>query len=177
MVGAANPYHAACARRVSAARPGLPSGEVVTELQSDSSRTDSPVRVRHAQPAPSLWGMSVARILATFPRLNETTAGDGDLASAPEDLLAGSGLDRQPLLSHRACADIGRAVCVPETQTAPGTYQKNPPPAPRASCAALVEPELRNCGLSLKKENRTLAGPACSLSARRPTITFQRGTV
>src|SRR5262245_2742259 len=40
-----------------------------------------------------------------------------------------------------------------------------------------VEPELRNCGISLKKENRTLAGPACSLSARRPTITFQRGTV
>ena len=81
--------------------------------------------------------MSVARILATFPRLNETTAGDGDLASAPEDLLAGSGLDRQPL-SHRACADIGRAVCVPETPgAAPGTYQKillphHEPPA--ASC-------------------------------------------
>jgi hypothetical protein len=33
--------------------PGLrlPSRQVVTEFQSDSSRTDSPVRIRHAQPA------------------------------------------------------------------------------------------------------------------------------
>src|SRR5215475_1379763 len=29
---------------------------------------------------------------------------------------------------------------------------------------------------SSKKENRTLAGPVCSSSARGPTITFQRGT-
>ena len=39
---AANPYHAARTRRVSAATLAPTSGEVVTEFQSDSSRTDSP---------------------------------------------------------------------------------------------------------------------------------------
>ena len=48
--GAANPFDAACTRRVSAARLAPTSGQVVTEFQSDSSRTDSPVRIRHAQP-------------------------------------------------------------------------------------------------------------------------------
>jgi hypothetical protein len=48
--GAANPYHAARTRKVSAAGLGLPGDEVVTEIQSDSSRPDSPVRIRHAQP-------------------------------------------------------------------------------------------------------------------------------
>ena len=54
---AANPYHAASTRRVSAARLAPASGEVVTEFQSDSSRTDSPVRILHAQPrSPSQTG-------------------------------------------------------------------------------------------------------------------------
>jgi hypothetical protein len=50
LAGAANPYHAARTRRVSA--PGLSpaSGEVVTQFQSDTPRTDSLVRVLHAQP-------------------------------------------------------------------------------------------------------------------------------
>jgi hypothetical protein len=43
--------HAAGTRRVSATQIAPTSGEVVTEFQSDSSRADSPVRVRYAQPA------------------------------------------------------------------------------------------------------------------------------
>jgi hypothetical protein len=50
LAGAANPYHAALARRVSAAGLVPISGEVVTQFQSDSFRTDSPVRVLNAQP-------------------------------------------------------------------------------------------------------------------------------
>jgi hypothetical protein len=50
LAGAANPYHAARRRRVSAAGLAPTSGEVATEFQSDSPRTDSPVRVLHAQP-------------------------------------------------------------------------------------------------------------------------------
>jgi hypothetical protein len=42
---AANPYHAACARRVSAAGLAPTSGQVVTQFQSAGSRTDSPVRI------------------------------------------------------------------------------------------------------------------------------------
>ena len=49
LTGAANPYHA-LSRRVSAAGLAPTSGEVVTQFQSDSSRTDSPVRILHAQP-------------------------------------------------------------------------------------------------------------------------------
>ena len=59
LAGAANPYHAARTRRVSAAGLAPTSGEVVTEFQSDSSRTDSPVRIRYAQPAsPVSWDVS-----------------------------------------------------------------------------------------------------------------------
>jgi hypothetical protein len=51
LAGAANPHHAARTRTVSAAGLAPKSGEVVTQFQSDSSRTDSPVRVLNAQPA------------------------------------------------------------------------------------------------------------------------------
>jgi hypothetical protein len=44
------PYHAARARRVSAAGRAPISGEVVTEFQSHSSWTDSAVRILYAQP-------------------------------------------------------------------------------------------------------------------------------
>jgi hypothetical protein len=49
LAGAANPYHAAGTRRVSAAGLAPGAGEVVTQFQSDSARTDSPVRVLNAQ--------------------------------------------------------------------------------------------------------------------------------
>ena len=39
-----------CARRVSAARLAPTSGEVVMRIQSGSVRTDSTVRILHAQP-------------------------------------------------------------------------------------------------------------------------------
>src|SRR5262245_30920309 len=46
--------------------------------------------------------------------------------------------------------------------------------ARKHSCAALAP---QGGALEFpKKENRTLAGPVCSSSARGPTITFQRGT-
>src|SRR6266511_1617384 len=45
LAGVANPYQAACTRRISAAGLAPSSGEVVTEFQSDNSRTDSPVRI------------------------------------------------------------------------------------------------------------------------------------
>ena len=48
---AADPYHAAATRRVSAARLAPTSGQVVTQIQAGSSPPDSPVRVLYAQPA------------------------------------------------------------------------------------------------------------------------------
>jgi hypothetical protein len=45
-----NRYHSPRTRRVSAAGLAPSSGEVVPQFQSDSARTDSPVRVLHAQP-------------------------------------------------------------------------------------------------------------------------------
>ena len=62
----ANPYHAARRRRVSAAGLAPTSGEVVTEFQSDSPRTDSPVRVLHAQPRSR--SLSVRSLLANLDR-------------------------------------------------------------------------------------------------------------
>src|SRR5947209_7748012 len=57
-----------------ALRPGLapPSGEVVTEFQSDSARTDSPVRILHAQPGSPVSGRRVwvRKMLPTLPRLS-----------------------------------------------------------------------------------------------------------
>ena len=47
---AANPYNAARARRVSAVGLALTSGEIVTQIQLSGSRTDSLVRILHAQP-------------------------------------------------------------------------------------------------------------------------------
>jgi hypothetical protein len=47
---AADAHHAAGTRRVSATQIAPTSGRVVTQIQSDSSRADSPVRVRYAQP-------------------------------------------------------------------------------------------------------------------------------
>jgi hypothetical protein len=47
---AADRRHAAGARRVSAARLAPTSAKVVTQFQSDSSRTDSPVRILSPQP-------------------------------------------------------------------------------------------------------------------------------
>jgi hypothetical protein len=46
---AADRRHAAGARRVSATRIGPTSSQVVTEFQSDTARTDSPVRILYAQ--------------------------------------------------------------------------------------------------------------------------------
>ena len=51
LAGAANTYHVARTRGVSAARLAPTSGQVVTQIQSGSSRTDSLVRILHAQPA------------------------------------------------------------------------------------------------------------------------------
>src|SRR3954470_18658927 len=45
-----NPYHAARTRRLSATRIAPTSGLIVMQIQSDSSPTDSPVRILHAQP-------------------------------------------------------------------------------------------------------------------------------
>jgi len=59
LAGAANLHHAALPRSVSAAGLAPTSGEVVTESQSDSSRTDSPVRILNAQPRSRV---SVARL-------------------------------------------------------------------------------------------------------------------
>ena len=50
LVAAAKSFHEACTRRVSAVRLAPTPGEVVTQFQSDSSRTDSPVRILYAQP-------------------------------------------------------------------------------------------------------------------------------
>ena len=47
---AANPYNAARARRVSAVGLAPTSGEIVTQIQLSGSRTDSLVRILHAQP-------------------------------------------------------------------------------------------------------------------------------
>src|SRR5207237_1290360 len=47
---AADAQHTAGTRRVSAARIAPTSSRIVTQIQSDSSRADSPVRVRYAQP-------------------------------------------------------------------------------------------------------------------------------
>jgi hypothetical protein len=77
LVGAANPYHAACTRRVSAAGLAPTSGEVVMEFQSDSARTDSPVRVLNAQPASPVSARYVwlAKVPAIFSGLSETRRG------------------------------------------------------------------------------------------------------
>ena len=56
-------------------RPVAPaSGEVITQLQLDSSRTDSAVRVSYAQPSSpvSVGDVRFAKIGATLPRVSET---------------------------------------------------------------------------------------------------------
>jgi hypothetical protein len=58
--GAANPYRAARTRKVSAAGLAPTSGEVVTQFQSDSARTDSAVRILHAQPGSPVSGRQYA---------------------------------------------------------------------------------------------------------------------
>ena len=51
LAGAANPYNAAArTRRVSTAGLAFTSGEIVTQIQLGGSRTDSLVRILHAQP-------------------------------------------------------------------------------------------------------------------------------
>src|SRR5437763_9583613 len=47
---AADAHHAAGTRRVSATAMAPTSGRIVTQIQSDSSQADSPVRIRYAQP-------------------------------------------------------------------------------------------------------------------------------
>jgi hypothetical protein len=65
-----NQHHAARTRRVSAVLIAPPSGEVATQFQSDSSPTDSPVRVRYAQPGSPVSGRHgwVRKMLPTRPR-------------------------------------------------------------------------------------------------------------
>src|SRR6516165_5609980 len=75
LAGAAKLYHAAHTRRVPR-RVCTASGKVATEFQSDSSRTDSPVRILHAQPRSPL---SVAHIrhlkkFTTFYTVSATKA-------------------------------------------------------------------------------------------------------
>ena len=75
LAGAAKLYHAAHTRRVPR-RVCTASGKVATEFQSDSSRTDSPVRILHAQPISPL---SVAHIrhlkkFTTFYTVSATKA-------------------------------------------------------------------------------------------------------
>src|SRR5215831_19333236 len=75
LAGAAELYHAAHTRRVPR-RVCTASGKVATEFQSDSSRTDSPVRILHAQPRSPL---SVAHIwhlkkFTTFYTVSATKA-------------------------------------------------------------------------------------------------------
>jgi hypothetical protein len=50
LAGAANPYYAARTRRVSVAGFEPTPGQVITQFQSDTLRTDSPVRILYAQP-------------------------------------------------------------------------------------------------------------------------------
>src|SRR5215510_14480622 len=75
LAGAAKLYHAAHPRRVPR-RVCTASGKVATEFQSDSSRTDAPVRILHAQPRSPL---SVAHIrhlkkFTTFYTVSATKA-------------------------------------------------------------------------------------------------------
>src|SRR5215475_2081969 len=77
LTGAAKLYHAAHTRRVPR-RVCAASGKVATEFQSDSSRTDSPVRILHAQPRSPL-SLSVAHIrhlkkFTTFYTVSATKA-------------------------------------------------------------------------------------------------------
>ena len=67
LAGAANPYHAARTRRVSAAGLAPTSGEVVTQFQSDSARTDSPVRILTC-PARQSVSIASQRTVAQKPR-------------------------------------------------------------------------------------------------------------
>ena len=61
------PVCAACTGRVSGPLFAPTSNEVVTKLQSDSSRTDSAVRISHAQPASavSVTHVQAEKIVAT----------------------------------------------------------------------------------------------------------------
>jgi len=67
--GAASPLDAACTRRVSA-RPAW--GEVAKQIQSDSARADSPVRLLHAQPASPVSTTRYVKILqnSAVPRVS-----------------------------------------------------------------------------------------------------------
>jgi hypothetical protein len=71
---AANPYHVAAARRVSTAQIAPTSRAVVTQFQSDSWRTVSPVRIQYAQPASPL-----TRTEADPPNLGSSTHSPADL--------------------------------------------------------------------------------------------------
>jgi hypothetical protein len=76
---AADAPHAAGARRVSATRLRLPQAELFTSIQSDSSRSDSPVRVLYAQPGSPVSVGHVRRgeICPTFRLALENFFGHG----------------------------------------------------------------------------------------------------
>ncbi len=61
-------------RRVSAAGLARTSGEIITQIQLGGSRTDSLVRILHAQPTSpvSAGDVRFEEIGATFPRVSET---------------------------------------------------------------------------------------------------------
>jgi hypothetical protein len=115
LAGAANPCHAACARTVSAAGLAPTSGEVVTQFQSDSSRTDSPVRILHAQPGSAVSGRHVEL---------------GFRAQHPA-LALGHVLGQRPAAIFQGCADQGR-------RSAAGRNRR--PPVISHSAARCVRP-------------------------------------
>ena len=106
LAGAANPYHAARTRRVSAAGLAPTSGEVVTQFQSDSSRTDLPVRILHAQPGSPVSNASTYDGLSKTARYRKVSqiCLSRSIVSRPD----GSSAQSPRRLKPRADATTGR---------------------------------------------------------------------
>jgi hypothetical protein len=124
----ADAHHAAGTRKVSAARLAPTSGEVVTEFQSDSARTDSPVRVRYAQPGSPVSGRHgwVRKMLPTRPRpsLVQTKKGR-PFMPARSSLVT---LEAKPLSSRVALSfrNTRRAGCVASAAPASSSSMLGP---------------------------------------------------
>jgi hypothetical protein len=80
---AADAHHAAGTRRVSATAIAPTSGRIVTQIQSDSSRADSPVRIRYAQPGSPVSRRHVDSRLGALADLAGASMEHGPVVACP----------------------------------------------------------------------------------------------
>ena len=90
----------------------------------------------------------------------------------------GSEFGRQVPVDLEADADLNEGRGSPRHWSSPSVsrYQQGRSGPAAAQAPPRARREHKRLRSAQQRENRTLAGPVCSSSARGPTITFQRGT-